>query len=64
MENTLKDISRFSGDFSGNPGNAPADERIFPTTGFIGLYRGIPCFFAATGTESAGCFPGVAGFGP
>lgn len=116
MENTLKDISRFSGDFSGNPGNTPADERIFPTTGFIGLYRGIrqfmkaispvtvsfffstgilpeggrrrssrlrgaavhkglyladihpqavsPCFFAATGTEPAGCFPDAAGFGP
>lgn len=47
MENTLKDISRFSGDFSGNPGNTPADERIFPTTGFIGLYRGIRQFMKA-----------------
>lgn len=32
MENTLKDISRFFGDFSGNLGNTPADERTFPTT--------------------------------
>ena len=47
MENTLKDISRFSGDFSGNPGNTPADERIFLTTGFIGLYRGIRQFMKA-----------------
>lgn len=47
MENILKDISRFSGDFSGNPGNTPADERIFPTTGFIGLYCGIRQFMKA-----------------
>ena len=47
MENILKDISRFSGDFSGNPGNTPADERIFSTTGFIGLYCGIRQFMKA-----------------
>ena len=61
MENTLKDIPRLSGDFSGNFGNVPADDRTFPTTGFTGLYRGIRQFMKAISpvTVSFSFFPGI-----